>query len=339
MTALDEYDRLESGGLWRSTAGEQRRDVVVSVGKATLVISDSAGRALTHWSLPAVIRINPGHRPAIFSPDVEASETLELTEDDMVQAIERVRKTVERRRARPGRLRGIGILASFAAVAAVATFWLPDAMVQHTVGVVPDVKRTSIGLALADQVERVAGRPCTNRLGQRVLDRFHARLLPDKPDARFVVLPALTRDIVVLPGDLYILNRSLLEDHETPDVAAGYILAATQDADRIDPLTILLETAGLRTTFRLLTTSKVQDQTLVDYSEVLLSQTPAKPDYDDLLTLFDRHGISSTPYAYAVDVSGETTLALIEADPHAAGAPTPVMTDSDWVSLQGICGG
>lgn len=51
MTALKEYERLESGGLWRMTPQDQRRDVIVSFGDATLVISDSANRALSHWSL------------------------------------------------------------------------------------------------------------------------------------------------------------------------------------------------------------------------------------------------------------------------------------------------
>ena len=50
MTALKEYARLESGGLWRADADAQRRDVIVSFGDATLVISDSAERALAHWS-------------------------------------------------------------------------------------------------------------------------------------------------------------------------------------------------------------------------------------------------------------------------------------------------
>jgi len=35
MTALDQYVRLESGGLWRADADAQRRDVAVSFGDAT----------------------------------------------------------------------------------------------------------------------------------------------------------------------------------------------------------------------------------------------------------------------------------------------------------------
>ena len=62
------------------------------------------------------------------------------------------------------------------------------------------------------------------------------------------------------------------------------------------------------------------------------------PRPERLLQRFAEAGISSTPFAYAIDPTGETTLPLIEADPH-AGDARPVMTDTDWVALQGICDG
>ena len=49
--------------------------------------------------------------------------------------------------------------------------------------------------------------------------------------------------------------------------------------------------------------------------------------------------VSSAPYAYALDLTGETTLPLIEADPYAGSATgRQVLRDGDWVRLQGICG-
>ena len=101
MTALSQYERLESTGLWRAAPGEQRREVTVSFGDATLVIADGAGRPLTHWSLAAVERINPGTRPALFAPDADQSETLEIDDDLLIDAMEKVRKTIARRRPRP----------------------------------------------------------------------------------------------------------------------------------------------------------------------------------------------------------------------------------------------
>ena len=102
MTALTEFARLESGGLWRAAPNDQRREVTVSLGNATLVISDSAERPLAHWSLPAIERMNVGERPALFTPASDGTETLEISDDLMIDAMEKIRKTVNRRRYRPG---------------------------------------------------------------------------------------------------------------------------------------------------------------------------------------------------------------------------------------------
>ena len=69
MTALTQYSRLEATALWRQTPEAQRREVIVSIGDATLVIANINDQALTHWSLAAVVRANPTVSPAVFHPD------------------------------------------------------------------------------------------------------------------------------------------------------------------------------------------------------------------------------------------------------------------------------
>ena len=160
MTALDKYVRLESGGLWRAAPDEQRREVVVSFGDATLVISDPAGRPLSHWSLPALIRDNPGERPAIYVPDDEASEALEIAEDTMVAAIEEVRKALMKSRPKPGKLRHWVTGASVLVGLALAIFWLPGALMQQTLAVVPASKRIEIGAAILGHLQTNAGQAC-----------------------------------------------------------------------------------------------------------------------------------------------------------------------------------
>ena len=66
-----------------------------------------------------------------------------------------------------------------------------------------------------------------------------------------------------------------------------------------------------------------------------------KPGLDskEVLARFEAARVPARPYALARDISGETTLALIEAD---AIVPTPderLISDSDWIGLQEICGG
>ncbi len=337
MTALTKYTRLEASALWRAAPGEQRREVVVSIGDATLMISDMRDQAITHWSLAAVQRANPGKRPAVFYPDGDPGETLEFeeTEAQMIDAIEKLHRAVERTRPRPGRLRWLGMAISITAVAALALLWLPSALTQHTVSVVPAVKRTEIGQALLSRIERMSGPGCEAAAGQRALQTLRARL----GSGPIRILPAAISTSLHLPGGLILIDRALVEDYEEPDVVAGFILAEKTRAVQSDPLSDLLKTMGTLASFQLLTTGSLKSETLDRYAEVLLTQPRTPPDDAALLEAFAEREVRSSPYAYARDVSGESVLALIEADPMVGREPIMLLSDADWLRLQDICGG
>ncbi|TYB87059.1 hypothetical protein [Oceaniovalibus sp. ACAM 378] len=337
MTALKDFDRLESTGIWHAGPDAQRRDVVVSVGDATLAIFDMNDRALTHWSLAALERLNPGIRPAVFTPGADADERLELDDDTMIDAIEKVRRVVERNRPRRGRLRYYITAGSLAVVAGLAIFWLPGAMIRHTIMVVPPAVRAYIGAQLLETIQRVAGRPCAAPDGTDTLNTLAARLLPDRK-VRLIVLSRGVASSEHLPGGYILLNRALIEDFEGPAPVAGFILAEDERARVLDPLERLLLTTGTFSAFRLLISGRMDVETLESYAEALLIQPPAPLEPEDLLERFRLAEVGSTAYAYARDITGEATLPLIEGDPMAGREGRIILTDGQWVTLQGICG-
>ena len=101
-----------------------------------------------------------------------------------------------------------------------------------------------------------------------------------------------------------------------------------------DPVETFLTAAGPMIAARLLATGDVPDQVLREYAETLLTTGRPKPKSEELLASFRRARVSTLPYAYALDLTGEATLELIEAD---RGGAAPVLSDEDWISLQGIC--
>lgn len=336
MTALKQFARLEATGLWRPSPDEQRREVIVSLGEATLTLSDINGRALAHWSLGAVNRANGKEVPAVYFPDNAPGETLELpaNETEMINGIDRLLRAIEKRRPRPGKLRFFlsgGVLAVLALAGAI---WLPGALERYTVTVVPAVKRAEIGNSLLGHVERLSGKPCSSRDARGPLERLAARF--DR--RRIVILSGGGPASAHLPGAIVLLNRSVIEDFEDPDVAAGFIIAETVRAQQTDPLAALLDHAGLAASLRLLTTGVLPDDALASYAEAVMTRTVPLPGAESLLAAFARAEVRSTPFAYALDMTGERTLALIEADPRAEEGSRPVLNDADWVRLQGICG-
>jgi hypothetical protein len=338
MTALSEYQQLETTGIWRHGPMAQRRDVVVTLGDATLTIYDTNESALAHWSLAAVQRCNPGQRPALFVPAEDADELLEIADDTMIDAIEKVRRAVERSRPRQGRLRYYLAAGVVAAITLLAIFWLPEAMIRHTVRVVPPASRADIGAQMLETIQRVAGRPCAATGTERALNTLSDRVLGREP-VRLVVLSRGVSPAEHLPGGYILLNRALFEDFEGPGPVAGFILAEHLRAARADPLEQLLLAVGPMSVFRLLTTGHLPVESLEQYAEALLLAPPLPLDDEALLAGFAAAGIPSTAYAYALDISGEATLPLIEGDPVPPALARPIMSDSEWVTLQGICGG
>lgn len=339
MTALQEYQRLECTGLWRDRPDSQRRDVIVSFGDASLIIRElPSERALSHWSLPATRRLNPGRMPALFAPGPDTTEELEIDDETMIAAIAKVHALIERRRPRPGRLRGAILWAVAATILGGAAIWLPGALIRHTADVLPAATRADIGEAILADLRRIGGSPCEVPDGAAARDRLAERLLGH--GGRLVILPEGLNRALALPGNRIVIGRSLVEEHESPEVAAGYILAARTGAEALDPIHDALRYAGLRAALSLLTTGAAPQEAFRGYAEVLIARAPTEPAPDRLLERFRTAGVAASPYAYALDPSGESTLALIEADPFAAEPPPePVLDDTGWVALQGICGG
>lgn len=337
MTALEEYAHLECPGVWRAGPDAQRRDVSVAIGQSTLVITDQTGRALAHWSLPAVERLNPGMSPAFFAPSDDAGEILELDETMMIEAIEKVRRVIRRRRPHRGRVRALAFATTLAALGGFCVFVLPDVALRHTLSVVPPVKRAEIGQQLMDQMTDLVGGSCRSGDSARTLEQLRQRLTGSQ-GALYIMRGPMPYSLH-LPGGRILLDRRLVEDHDGPEVLAGFVLAERLRLAARDPLERLLSQAGLMATLRLLTTGTVSIEVLRSHARTLVAQAVPEVETPALLAEFAAARVPSSPYAFALDPSGETTIDLIEADPVAPGLASPVIRDTDWVGLQTVCGG
>ena len=339
MTALTQYDRIEASALWRESAQDQRREVILSLGDATLIITDRQERPLAHWSLAAVRRQNPGALPAIFSPDGDSDEIIELdaSEQFMIDAIDKICAVIERRRPKPGRLRTVSFVGVLSAVFLILLLWMPFAVRDYTLRVLPAVTRAEIGVQIAKLMTPYTGAQCFSPIANPAQMVLQSRILD--PSETIRVMPQGVQNVAALPGGIFLIDRRLVEDFEDPDVVAGFLLAEKTRVSTIDPMQDVLSSAGILATFRLLTTGEIDDDALADYARERLSQAPDAPEADAVINAFLQRNISLLPYAEALDITGETTLHLIEADALRTETPRPSLSDTAWVSLQGICGG
>ena len=332
MTALDKFERLESLGLWRASSQEQRVEVIVSFGDSTLVISDGNARPLTHWSLAAVSRTNPGKRPAIFIVDDDGEELLEIQDADMIEAIEKIRNAVEKAKPKPGRLRfviGAAILALFI----IGTLlWLPDAAARYATAIVPDAKAADIGEKSLDQVQKLTGVACSTPGGERALRVLEQRLLKS-PSNQLLVLKMGKRRSALLPGGKILLNHTLLSEFQGPEALAGYALLERATEDEHPPLYDLFKFAGGRETLRFLATGEVGKSLLDKYAEGRIVGPVMRPSSANLAALFEVAEFSPAEFQ-ALEPEFGNLLDIAELpDPI-----EPLLSDAEWLALQEICG-
>lgn len=340
MTALTEFQRLEAQGSWRETPQSRLREVVVSVGDATLVLSDpKSERPLSHWSLPAVTRLNPGEVPAVYSPGSQgADETVEIDDPLMIEAIERVQRAIASRRSHPGRLRGGLTVIAVVAMIAAAAIWLPDAIIRHAARIAPPAQQRAIGMAVLADIERSTGAVCTRASGQAVLDWMTPKLVGTGAAPR--VVPGPLNGALRLPGDVYVLGGDLLEGSAGPEAAAVHLVAARLATDPEDITRQALNHAGLRAALRLMTLGDLGDDALAGFGEGLLARQVPRPEDAALLAAAETAGISTEPYARSIDPAGDSVIGLIEGDPfRLEPSDKPLLTDQQWLALQQICAG
>lgn len=343
MTAITKYQRLEGPGLWSGSVQDQRRDVTVKFGEATLIILDSrADKVLSHWSLPAIIHLNPGETPALYSPGADASEVLELDDETLIEAIGTIHAALTTPQGWQTRARRLVLWGSLALLFLAVVFLLPGQLYQHTASVAPSAKRAQVGQLVLDDLARAGLSQCRNPQGVTALTQLQGRVLPAA--LRMVVLSGTGTgrfaafQTAHLPGGIVVVNAALIQQLDSPAALAGFLLAEGVRTTQHDPLLPVLRHAGVAATFRLLTTGDLPMEATEGYGPALISRPNTSVDADTLLLRFEQAGISSQDYARALGGGPGLARVLTERDPFAQIQPDrPVMTDGAWVSLQGIC--
>lgn len=336
MTALDQYERLEATGLWRENKTSQKIEVLISFGNASLILSDFTGSPLSHWSLPAILRLNKGKSPAIYSPNSSGIETLEIEDNAMILAIEEVSKSISSRQPKTGRLRILTFLTTLIVISLLAIFWLPNILVQHTSSLVYTEQRKQIGFRLIEHVSKLIGSNCSSDKEISPLNKLSNRLFPNSGVTIYVFSDGI-KTATHIPGKFILLNRSVVEDFETPEVVAGYLIIEKLKSDTNDPIEKLLSFVGTRAVLKFLTTGRLDDVTLEQYAKHILSIEPISPSIDQIVSEFESTEVNLEPYAYAVDITGESNADLIKNNNILKSRQ--ILNNQDWLNLQSICEG
>jgi hypothetical protein len=331
MTAIKEFERLEALGLWRATAHAQRKEVVISFGDTTLVLSDINNRPLTHWSMAAIKHRGAGDNGTIFTVDDVGEETLEIEDPTMIAAIGKIRASIEARRPHPGRLRWFLGAAIMIAFLAFSLFWLPNALTRYAAGIVPDSKAVDIGDALLESIRKTTGSACSTPSGERALRRLEDRTI-GAPSNRIRIIAMGSRPSLHLPGGNILLNHRLTTQSDDASLLAGYAIMERAAQDETEPLLELFKSLGIRKTLNFLGTGNIQNSDLEKFADNRLFGPHATPSAQTMLDLFE---VAQIPHGrFATHAKRPDLLEKPDLEPEQYD---PILNDNDWISLQEIC--
>lgn len=337
-TALARYQRLESVGLWAAAPGDARREVIVRLGEATLILADPhTERALSHWSLPAVQCLTADGRPAVFAPGPQARETVEIADDTMILALQKVARAVRARgRGRRSWRRWL-VVAGAGALTIAAIALLPGEIISRAADAMSTARRAQIGQSALEVTMRTAGPYCSDPRGLGVLATLATRLFGPEDTPILYVLPKGLARPAHLPGGLILLPRTLI-DIDDPQLFAGVVLAEDLAGRQHDPMLMLLEHAGVMASLRLLSSGELPDAALDDYGGVVLDQPPAEVPPALITAAFARAGVPVAPYVAWLRGMGDARADLLPQEPLPLAPARPVvLTDDEWTALRAIC--
>lgn len=276
-TALHGYDRLEAPGLWRPGWEEPHQDVIVSLGEATLTLSDRAERPLAHWSLPAVRRV--AEAPPTYAPaDAEGAgdpegETLRIEDAQMNEALSAILASLAPDPA-GGRVRwGAGLAA--AALAAGLALWAGPGLLrsQAATGLAP-AEREALGERVVREMARAAGRPCADPFGAAALRTLAAAALGE-PAPRVWVLPdGPAGGSASVPGGI-VLSAGEIAAAGAPEALAARLAAEAARAG--DPVAALMAEARVGELARMMVAPEVPHAVIRRHAAALLAAPPPPP--------------------------------------------------------------
>ncbi len=331
MTALEQYVRLEAPGRWREQADRPWREVLVSFGNASLVLSDFDEAPLTHWALASLIAEQRAEGGVRYVPDASTEEVLEIDDAAMIEAIAEVTKSVRLRPSGPKR-RNVTMplfaLLILGAVAAGAAYG-PVALANQAFALIPPERAALVGESLSDGLKTCGYGP-----GRRALAQIAAKLDLD-PD-RIRVAEDLARPVTRLPGGHLLLSADLVAETTSASTLAGWLLTARSVGPDQTVLRELIDGKSPAATLGFLFSGKIEDADITWMRDALRSTAPPPPQPALAAALrgLAKRGIPADDFLSDLrrQYSGLTL-----ARPEIADNAPPLLDDQSWVALQSIC--
>ena len=333
MTALDEYDRLEAVGVLKRSGEDEGIEVVVTFGEATLTmnaLNDGGDTPVTHWSLAAVDLIRETETHAIYSLNAMTEEVLEIEDDTFRRAISKVLQDRNIATSPSKTPKKIVFWGALAGILVLFYLFASDMIAGVAKGMISPERAEVLAGEMLPMIEQRTGPACESRDGLLALERLSARLNPDG-NSTLSIHDLGDANVISLPGGRVLINRSVIETGERPEIAA-WIAIGIASVIESPAISELFEGQNLLEGLKFLASGQLPKVSKEKAVNRLLAgadvQSPAI--LDNAAQLLENANISTK------GLDAIRTSSPVEATTNQG---EPMLSDQDWAALKTICSG
>jgi hypothetical protein len=254
MTAIDKYTRLEALGQWRESPDHPPREVVVSFGNATLLLSDLNENPLCHWAMAATSRMSLNDTLAVYTPDTEGFETLEIDDAEMVEAIAQVSRAAVTTTRRTPWLRWV-FLAFIMAIIAAGIKATPSVLRDQAVRMTGPESARKLG---TDMLATLNTDICREPSADTARELFQGRVFPN--GRTLLIISRAQPQANVFPGGVVVISGDTLQAMQTPYEFAALTIALAAQSETA--MVQLFDTSSPRELLKYITSGKLSDERL-----------------------------------------------------------------------------
>jgi len=270
MTAIDKYTRLEALGQWRETPDEPPREVVVSFENATLVLSDLNEKPLCHWAMAATFRLKLDGANAVYTPDTEGFETLEINDVEMVEAIAQVSLAAITISRRTPWLRWV-FLVFLVGIIGVIAYSAPVMLRAQAIRMTALESARKLG---TDMVATLDTDICREPRGDIARALFQSRVFSGGGTVLLIARGQIQAS--AFPGGVVLIDGPTLQSMQSPDELAALTIALTAQSE--STLIKLFEASSSRELLQYITSGKLSEERLAKAAR----NTTSEPNTDSI---------------------------------------------------------
>ena len=248
MTALKKYTRLESTGLWFESPTSEPMEVLVSLGKSTVVLYDYEDTPLTHWSLATIKLISKTDLITVFSTTQDGLEKLEIDDKHMTEAllnfINNPAKTVSNNKL----LRRLLILSFLFSI--LSLFLIASPRLTNLVEtIISDHHQIQLVEPYLDKYLERNGPVCASLSATTVLENILLKLGDKDKKLNIKIIKKQNINAIHLPGGTLLISNQFFQRSDTASPFLNILKAELLNAENRTPLKNLI---GQQSTYNLI---------------------------------------------------------------------------------------